>query len=360
MKSKNRGRQSGGRQAVQRATDSRTSSPRKSGNLLWKFALIVLLAVGSGLLSLMLGAVQIPVGEVLSALGGGGEPQYANIVRNVRLPRTIAVAQAAVCLSVAGLLLQNVLKNPMASPSLLGVTSGAGLMAIVTFLLFSTGTGGLRLLPLSTFAGAMGAAVFIYLLAYRQGEGQGRLILAGVAVSSMLNAAASLLTNLFPDRLVGMTGFLSGSFSGVTFRQVQALAPYALLAVGAALLFPPYLNVLVLGEDTARSLGMRVELVRLLALAVSALLSAGAVSAVGMLGFVGLIVPHIGRLLFGNNLRILYPATAVLSVTLVTACDLIARLVILPAELATGVVLAVAGGPFFLWLLRSRSREGVD
>lgn len=275
-------------------------------------------------------------------------------------PALLRWHQAAVCLSVAGLLLQNVLKNPMASPSLLGVTSGAGLMALITFLLFSAGSGGLQLLPLTTFAGAMGAAVFIYLLAYRQGEGQGRLILAGIADSSMLNAGASLLTNLFPDKLVGMTGFLSGSFSGVTFRQVQMLAPYALLAIGAALLFPPYLNVLVLGEDTARSLGMRVELVRMLALAVSALLSAGAVSAVGMLSFVGLIVPHIGRLLFGNNLRILYPATAVLSITLVTICDLIARLVILPAELATGVVMAVAGGPFFLWLLRSRSRERID
>ena len=346
--------------AASNLPDSKDFSLRHRGRAFAKFAVILALALGSGLLSLVLGAVPIPVGEVLSALGGRETSAYANIICNVRLPRTLAVAQAAICLSTAGLLLQNVLKNPMASPSLLGVTSGAGLMALVTFLLFSTGSGGLGLLPLSTFAGAMGAAVFIYLLAYRQGEGEGRLVLAGIAVSSMLNAASSLLTNLFPDRLVGMTGFLSGSFSGVTFRQVQMLTPYTLLAVVAVLLFPPYLNVLVLGEDTARSLGMRVEWVRLLALAVSALLSAGAVSAVGMLSFVGLIVPHIGRLLFGSNLRILYPATAVLSITLVMICDLIARLVILPAELATGVVLAVAGGPFFLWLLRSRSRQRVD
>ena len=272
----------------------------------------------------------------------------------VRLPRTAAAVLAGAALGVAGALIQSVLNNAMASPNVIGVNAGAGLGELLAASLVP---GAAALLPGAAFAGALAAALFIWLLAAVAGLSRTTLILAGVTVSSILTACMNTLKLLFPDAAVGSTAFLLGTLSGVTTAQVQRALPWLAAGFVLAALLAADLNVLQLGEDMAAGLGLPVARVRFAALLTAALLAGAAVSFAGLLGFVGLLAPHIARRLVGGDNRRLLPVTALASADLMLLCDVAARVLFAPFELPVGVLLSLVGGPFFLFLLLRRKRS---
>ena len=272
----------------------------------------------------------------------------------VRLPSTAAAVLAGAALGVAGALIQSVLNNAMASPNVIGVNAGAGLGALLAASLVP---GAAALLPGAAFAGALAAALFIWLLAAVAGLSRTTLILAGVTVSSILTACMNTLKLLFPDAAVGSTAFLLGTLSGVTTAQLQRALPWLAAGFVLAALLAADLNVLQLGEDMAAGLGLPVARVRFAALLTAALLAGAAVSFAGLLGFVGLLAPHIARRLVGGDNRRLLPVTALASADLMLLCDVAARVLFAPFELPVGVLLSLVGGPFFLFLLLRRKRS---
>ena len=272
----------------------------------------------------------------------------------VRLPRTAAAVLAGAALGVAGALIQSVLNNAMASPNVIGVNAGAGLGALLAASLVP---GAAALLPGAAFAGALAAALFIWMLAAVAGLSRTTLILAGVTVSSILTACMNTLKLLFPDVAVGSTAFLLGTLSGVTTAQVQRALPWLAAGFVLAALLAADLNVLQLGEDMAAGLGLPVARVRFAALLTAALLAGAAVSFAGLVGFVGLLAPHIARRLVGGDNRRLLPVTALASADLMLLCDVAARVLFAPFELPVGVLLSLVGGPFFLFLLLRRKRS---
>ena len=314
------------------------------------------LAVLSALLSLCLGAVPVAPGEVLAALLGRGSGTAASIVLYARLPRTCGCLLAGAALAAAGTMIQGVLGNPLAAPNVIGVNAGAGFAALLAVTL-APGTVGL--IPLASFLGALVTALFIYALAARAGLSRTTLILAGIAVSSMLTAGSNALTLLYPDAVVGATGFMLGGFNGVTLSAVRGAGWY--LAAGAALsaFLAADLDVLRLGEESAAGLGLHVGRTRFLAVLAAALLAGAAVSFSGLLGFVGLLVPHMARRLVGGDNRWLLPAAALLGGSFVLVCDVAARLLFAPFELPVGIVMSLLGGPFFLHLLLHRRKGRV-
>ncbi len=216
------------------------------------------------------------------------------------------------------------------------------------------------LIPAAAFCGALCAALLIYLLAVRAGLSRTTLILAGVAMSSILTAGIDALTLLYPDDVIGATGFLLGGFSGVTLDAVASAGPYLAAGLVLAAVLEVDLNLLQLGEESAASLGLAVGRVRFAAILAAALLAGAAVSFAGLLGFVGLLVPHIARRLVGTDNRWLMPASVLAGGSFVLLCDLAARVAFAPFELPVGIVMSLLGGPFFLsLLLRRRKRSGI-
>jgi iron complex transport system permease protein len=280
---------------------------------------------------------------------GQGAGIHEQILMNIRLPRTLVAALVGINLALSGAILQAVMKNPLADPHIIGISSGAGLMGILVMLVLPDL--GWLITP-AAFAGAMGAAMLIYILAWKNGIRPIRIILAGVAVSAFLGAGISALMIFYSDRVHSALMWMVGGLSARSWPHVTMLWPYTLVGGSLALLSARHLNILQLGDELAKGLGLRVELTRLLLTAVASLLAASAVSVVGLLGFVGLIVPHAARLMVGSDYRYLLPASALLGAAVVTFSDTFARTAFAPVELPVGILMAVLGAPFFLFLLR--------
>lgn len=311
-------------------------------------ALFAVLAAGGMLLSVCLGSVEIPAVEVWQILSGGAG-RHEQILLNIRLPRTIVAALVGINLALSGAILQAVMKNPLADPHIIGISSGAGLAGIMVMLALP---GWAFLVTPVAFAGAMLAALVIYILAWKNGIQPIRIILAGVAVSAFLSAGISGLMIFYSDRVHSALVWLIGGLSARSWPQVEMLWPYTLSCMLAAFALARHINILQLGDELAKGLGLRVELTRLILTALAALLAASAVSVVGLLGFVGLIVPHAARIVLGSDYRFLLPGSALLGAGLVTASDTFARVAFAPVELPVGIIMAVLGAPFFLFLLR--------
>jgi iron complex transport system permease protein len=319
-----------------------------------KISLLLVLGVVccfSFLLSVGKGSLNLTPIEVIKAIFQEKDTVNHQIIWNVRLPRTLVAGLVGICLSLSGVILQGVMRNPLASPNIIGVSSGAGLMAFVIMIIFPQYY---YLVPAGAFAGALLATLLIYALAWKNGIQPMGIILAGVAVSSFLGAGINALMTFFPERLIGVVDFLIGGLSARTWPHFNILWPYALLGILITFLLPNRLNILMLGDEVATGIGLHVERTRLLFIALAALLAGSAVSVVGLLGFVGLIVPHIARLIIGSDYRYLFPATAVLGASMVMLCDTLARLIFDPMEIPVGIIMALIGGPFFLYLLRER------
>jgi iron complex transport system permease protein len=284
------------------------------------------------------------------------------IITQLRMPRAVGAALVGGALATAGVLFQALLRNPLADPLLLGTSSGAALGATVAFLVPSTVTWlGFGLVPVFGFAGALAAVTLVYWLATSRGHTPVvTLLLAGVAVSALLSAAQTLLAALSPDiarRIVSLYFWLAG---GITvYRWQEAILVLVLVAIGltGAFYLAPTLDAFALGESMAAHLGVPVDRRKILIVAVAALLVAAAVSISGLVGFVGLVAPHVCRLLLGPRHRLLLPAAALTGATFVVVADVLARTLVAPEELPLGVLTALVGGPFFLLLLR---RAGAD
>ena len=315
---------------------------------------LALLAALSALLSLCLGAVPVAPGEVLAALLGRGSGVSAQIVLLARLPRTCGCLLAGAALAASGTIIQGVLGNPLAAPNVIGVNAGAGLLTALCAALWPSRT---EAAPLAAFLGALGGVLLVLFIAQRTGASRMTLVLAGVAVSGMFSAGVDAVVTFVPDALAGYSDFRIGGLSNLTMARIVPAFWVILPAMLLVFSLAGALDVLLLGADTAQSLGLRVRPLRLGLLTLAAALAGAAVSFSGLLGFVGLIVPHMMRRLAGEDSRPLLAGCALGGAALLTLCDLLARLLFAPYELPVGVVLSLAGGPFFLWLLL-RQRGG--
>ena len=314
---------------------------------LWIF-LLVLLAAGM-LLSLRLGSLKLSLMQILDTLIHQSVGIRYQIICNIRLPRILAGALVGAGLAVSGAILQGVMRNPLAAPGIIGVSSGGGLAGILVMLAFPQYS--VLLVP-AAFLGALVTALLVYLLAWKQGVNPVRLILAGVAVAAMLGAISSAVLLFNAEKAGGVLDFTIGSLTARSWKHLHFSGWYLLAGLAAACLFSEKLNILALGDETAKGLGLKVERVRFIFIALAALLAAAAVSIAGLLGFVGLIAPHIVRIIIGSDNRFLLPGSALFGAFLVTACDTVGRIVIEPSELPAGIIMALLGPPFFLWLLR--------
>lgn len=329
---------------------------KQSRRRLPAFLLLAALVLAAFVLSICLGVQKLAPGEVFSALFFEREGLNRTIVWNIRFPRALVGAMTGACLSVSGVILQGIMRNPLASPGTIGINSGAGFAAAVCLVLFP------HMEPLLTpaaFLGAFGTTMLVYGLSWKGGVQPLRMVLAGMAVSSFVSAAINGIVLFFPDRMQNTLGFSIGSLASKNWNDVYRLAPWAVVSILFSCLLARQLNLLALGDETASGLGVPVEGMRFIFILLSSLLSAAAVAVVGLLGFVGLIVPHMARLLFGSDHRYLFPASAAAGAALVMVCDTFSRLIIQPAEMPVGIVIALMGAPFFLWLLRERmGRDG--
>jgi iron complex transport system permease protein len=315
------------------------------------FFLLCLVLAAAVALGLACGTVPLTLHEVLQGLQGEGDAQSVRIVNLLRLPRVIVTLFAGADLALAGCLLQGVLQNPLADPGIIGVSAGAGFFAMVLMLVLPEYT---ALLPLAAFGGALAATAIVFLLSWDKGINPLRMILAGVAVATLFGGAMSGLNVFFADRIQGTVMWMAGGFAGRSWGHVEMLLPYSLVGILGALLCARQLNALQLGEEMAQSLGVRVKLVRTLLIFLAALLAAAAVSVAGMLGFVGLIVPHMLRLFVGADHEFLLPCAALAGGVVVTLADTAARSLFVPLEIPVGIFMSFLGAPFFLYLLRRR------
>lgn len=314
----------------------------------WLFPAATALCLTAAILSLLLGAVRLSPLQLWQALLDGPSNTAGYIFWYARLPRTLACLLSGAALAVAGAVIQAVLSNHLASPGIIGVNAGAGLAVTVCCAL---GLLSGWAIALSSFAGAMAAVLLVVFTAEKTGASRTTVILGGVAVNSFLGALSEALVTLVPEAGVLSGDFRVGGFSSVV--PVRLLSAGILICGALIILLTLHneLDVLALGEETAQSLGMSVKKTRTIFLVLAALLAGASVSFAGLLGFVGLMVPHAVRSLVGSESRKLLPLCAVGGAGFVTACDLAARLLFLPYELPVGILMSVLGGPFFLGLL---------
>ena len=318
--------------------------------------LLGVLAALAALLSLCLGAAPLPPGEVLAALLGRSGGPAASIVLYARLPRTCGCLLAGAALAASGTMIQGVLGNPLAAPNVIGVNAGAGLCTALCAALWPARTAAV---PFAAFLGALGGVLLVLFIAERTGASKMTLVLAGVAVSGMFSAGIDAVLTFFPDALNGYTDFRVGGVANLSMSRVAPAFWVILAALALALSLAGELDVLLLGEETARSLGLPARRLRLVLLSLAAALAGAVVSFAGLLGFVGLVAPHMVRRLVGEDSSArLLAASALGGAALLTLCDILARTLFAPYELPVGVVLSLLGGPFFLWLLLRQRRRG--
>lgn len=319
----------------------------------------VVLAVGTG--AVPIGPAQV-LSIFLAPLGlpplAPYEEQQAAVLHAIRLPRVVLGALVGAGLAVAGAAMQGLFRNPLADPGLLGISSGAALAAAMSVVL-GVHAFGLYSLPLAAFAGSLVSTAVIYLLSQRGGRvSVPTMLLAGIAVNALCGAGTGLMTFLATDeQLRTITFWQLGSLGGATWPAVLSAAPLLLLGTLLLPLLARPLDALMLGESGAAHLGIPVQRVKWVIVTLVALGVGAGVAVAGGIGFVGLVVPHLLRLVMGPGHRTLLPASALLGAALLVLADLLARTIVIPAEVPIGIVTALLGAPFFLYLLRRGQRE---
>jgi iron complex transport system permease protein len=280
------------------------------------------------------------------------------IVLEIRLPRVILAGLVGAALATAGATYQGLFRNPLADPYLIGVAQGASLGAVIGFLLPVTWHSfGFSLIPLLAFTGALVSTAVVYALA-RVGKTLPvtTLILAGVALGSLLGSIVSYLIISSGEKMHGIIFWLMGSFSLSQWSEIRVVLPYVAVGTVAIIIFARLLNVMQLDEEQAQQLGVNVERLKLILLAAATLITAASVSFVGTIGFVGIIIPHAVRLIWGADHRFLLPLSVLTGAIFMILADLVARTVLAPTEIPIGVITALCGAPFFLYLLRRRQK----
>jgi iron complex transport system permease protein len=325
--------------------------PILSSFLFLGFAIVLSLAVGS---------VFISPAELWEILLGAGKETLTFIVWQIRLPRTALIALTGAALSGSGAAYQGLFRNPLADPFLIGVASGAGLGAVIAMSIqWPYSFWGLMAIPMSAFIAALLTVFIVYFLA-RVGRTvpTTNLILAGVAFSSFATSLTSFLMLRSTSEVRRALGWLLGGASQAGWTAVLAMLPYLLIGLGI-LVFSGYrLNLLQFGDDQAQQLGLNVTRSKTILLVAASLATAAAVAFSGIIGFIGLIVPHVMRLWFGGDYRWLVPLSIIGGASALLISDIIARVVLAPQEIPVGIITALVGAPFFLWVLRRVKNQG--
>ena len=303
-------------------------------------SVVTSVAVGATATDIIAGAKDI--------FSGNTQTAEARILLFVRLPRTAAAVLAGAALAVSGVLLQGVLNNALASASTIGVNAGAGFFILLCTAFAPASS---SILPFAAFFGAVTAALLIYYIAVKTGAGRATIVLAGVAISSMLTAGSNTIKLFFPDSITATGNFFIGGFAGVTLSDLKIAVYFIIAGLIMAMFSGRALSILSLGDEPAKSLGANVKGIRFTLILIAALLAGAAVSFGGLISFVGLIVPHAARSRCKGNQTLLLAVSAIGGALLVTICDTISRVVFSPYELPMGILLSLLGGPFFIYLL---------
>ena len=343
----------------------------------WKFVLILLIVAlfATVVVSLNVGYAQIPFTDILTILGKQVpflnnyvdsslvQPASENIILQIRLPRILAGVLVGAALAAAGVLYQGVFKNPMADSYVLGVSAGAAVGASFSiFFGVSSFVFGLRFIQVAAFLGALFAMFLVYNIA-RVGSRVPvtTLLLCGIAVNFFLFAVVGLLEVIAGDELHAIVFWLVGGFSNVLWRDIWAVLPFIIIGIVAAYFYTRDLNLLAMGEDTAHHLGVNVERAKLVLLVLASLITGAAVSISGLVGFVGLMIPHVTRLVIGPDHRILLPTSTIIGAIFLVICDDLARVVATPfastLELPVGIITMLFGAPFFILLFKKKKQS---
>ncbi len=328
---------------------------KKKNRFFWImiFAFLLLIAF---ILSIFKGTLYFSPHTIFDVLGGKSQEQLAqHIIMNVRLPRTLTALLVGFNMAVAGALLQGILRNPLASPNIIGANSGAGLAAVIVMSLMP---GNIKILPSAAFVGALLAGMIIYALARQEGRSSGiTIILAGVALGALLSAFTSALMILHSDELGITYTWLAGSLIGRGWPYFNIIWPYSLAGGLVAVFLSPRVNLFLLGEEVGKNLGLSVEFSRLLIIFNASILAGSAVSVAGTIGFIGIVAPHTARMIIGNDYRYLLLLSGIIGGLLLITSDTLARTLFQPLEIPVGIFTAVLGAPFFYFLLyKKRSK----
>ena len=312
------------------------------------FILLAVILVFMMFLSILSGSVYIKPHDVFNVLTGNDSSSVnALLIFNIRLPRMIAGVFAGMGLACAGVILQSVMNNSLASPNTIGVNSGAGFAVMLALFIYN---GSSSHSAVFAFAGALITTFLVFGIAYLGDNSRTTIILAGITISSLLSAGINTIKLIDSDITINITTFMIGTLNGITSKAIIIPCIGIAAAVLVSICFSRHLNILNL-DDIARSLGLNVGVTRLILMTLSSIMAGCVVSYAGLLSFVGLIVPHIGRKLFGNDARILLPCSALLGAIFVISCDLLGKIIAAPYELPAGIIMSFVGGPFFLYLL---------
>ena len=316
------------------------------------FLLMILLLVAAILFSIRVGSVSVSYTDIFNALTSdvGGT---AGIIRDIRIPRILMAVIVGANLAVSGVLLQGVMRNPMADPGITGISSGASVVVMVVMLYFP---GAAASMPVFGFIGGILACLLIYSLAWKQGLSAVRIVLAGVAVNSILGGVTSMISILNSENLSSVLTWLNGELGKKGWNQVSALSIYSIIGLILAFLVYRCCDLLALGDKNTKSLGYNPNILRIVISAIAVFLAGISTAYVGVIGFIGLVVPHMSRMIMGSEHKYLIPFSALLGSIVLLLADTIGRTVIAPYEIPVGVIMTVCGGPFFLYLLRKDSK----
>ncbi|AQQ55429.1 FecCD family ABC transporter permease [Planococcus lenghuensis] len=323
---------------------------------LFLLAFLAMLTFGVLIISLSAGSSYIPVSSVIKELFA--ESEHAFVLTELRAPRVLMAAIVGAGLGVSGLILQGIIRNPLGSPDIIGVTGGASVGAVL-FIVYLLGEVSVHWLPLASIIGAAGTTAIIYLLSWKNGVTPMRLILIGIAISALTNAVITLFM-VSSEATIATRIYLwmTGSLYGTNWQEVTILVPIIVMLIFTSLFFTRIVNIKQLGDDVAIGMGVRLQFFRLLLLALSVGLAGSAVSFAGGIAFVGLIAPHIARLLLERSFGNLVFGTALIGALIVMIADIIARTAFLPSDIPAGVFTAGIGAPFFIYLLY-KNRKGM-
>lgn len=301
-------------------------------------------------ISIGMGSVYISPLETIQTIFTRSEEMATTIIWDLRIPRVAVAAIVGVNLALSGALLQAVMRNPLADPGLTGVSSGASVTVLAIMLVFPNFT---SFVPIAAMIGGTIAVTIVYALAWKKNTiSPVRIILAGVAVNAIFGGITGLLSILYSDRLPAALQWMNGSLGGKGMGDVAVLLPYSMIGWVLALFCIRSANLLSLGEKVASNLGENTNRIRILLSLVAVYLAAVSVSIVGLLGFVGLVVPHMARLIVGTNYRFVIPMSMVLGAVVLVIADTIGRTLFAPLDLPAGIIMAMVGGPYFLYLMR--------
>lgn len=319
--------------------------------------LLFLLLSISAVISCFLGTATIHFKDLIHMMDGSDLTKSGHILKYIRIPRILAGIMAGIGLSTSGVIIQSIFHNPMAGPNIIGVNSGAGFFLVLCYLLFPNLY---QLLPLAAFLGGLLAVFFIYLLGFKCGSSKYALILSGMAMNCIFNSATDALYLINDDFLMGSTMFKIGSLSTIQIPVLIIAGCVILLSFLLTLCLHNQLELLTLGDATAKSLGLHVRRYRMIFLFLAAILAGASVSFSGLIGFVGLMIPHIARMFVGDEVKHLIVTSTLLGALLLNICDTLGRTVFTPYEVPVGIFLAFLGAPFFIYLLFVQRRRRYD